>query len=209
MILYKIRFVPELESEAKDAFREFLGTVYPDWSDRFESFFNEWKMTYTSDGPFETEHDRANINDKMTHPDDFQVWRIVLPQIRAHLIRISTKYKVRSVRKSAQLGVTLKYTPQAEAYFFEISTSVRIVISLCQKSSSPVQQLNLHAVKQGLIWSVVECTDERLWELISCYAQMRLLQIEEGCFTEQKHPGDLNNSPYHSRGESNYCCLFI
>lgn len=72
-ILYKIRFVPELESEAKDAFREFLGTVYPDWSDRFESFFNEWKMTYTSDGPFETEHDRANINDKMTHPDDFQV----------------------------------------------------------------------------------------------------------------------------------------
>ena len=161
MIFYKILFVPELESEAKDAFREFLGTVYPDWSDRFESFFNEWKMTYTSDGPFETEHDRANINDKMTHPDDFQVWRIVLPQIRAHLIRISTKYGVRSVRK------------------------------------------------QGLIWSAVECTDERLWELISCYAQMRLLQIEEGCFTEQKHPGDLNNSPYHSRGESNYCCLFI
>ena len=140
MIFYKILFVPELESEAKDAFRDFLGTVYPDWSDRFESFFNEWKMTYTSDGPFETEHDRANINDKMTHPDDFQVWRIVLPQIRAHLIRISTKYRVRSVRKSAQLGVTLKYTPQAEAYFFEISTSVRIVISLCQKSSIPVQK---------------------------------------------------------------------
>ena len=140
MILYKIRFGPELESEAKDAFREFLGTVYPDWSDRFESFFNEWKMTYTSDGPFETEHDRANINDKMTHPDDFQVWRIVLPQIRAHLIRISTKYRVRSVRKSAQLGVTLKHTPQAEAYSFEISTSVRIVISLSQKSSIPVQK---------------------------------------------------------------------
>ena len=97
-------------------------------------------MTYTSDGPFETEHDRANINDKMTHPDDFQVWRIGLPQIRAHLIRISTKYRVRSVRKSAQLGVTLKNTPQAEAYFFEISTSVRIVISLCQKSSIPVQK---------------------------------------------------------------------
>ncbi|XP_073232650.1 uncharacterized protein [Porites lutea] len=68
----KITSKEQLESEAKDAFREFLGTVYPDWSDRFESFFNEWKMTYTSQGPFETEHDRANINDKMTHPDDFQ-----------------------------------------------------------------------------------------------------------------------------------------
>lgn len=141
VILYEIHFVPELESEAKDAFREFLGTVYPGWSDRFESFFNEWKMTYTSDGPFETEHDRANINDKMTHPDDFQVWKIVLPQIRAHLIIIATKYRVRSVRKSAQLGVTLKYTPQVEAYyFFEICTSVRIVISLCQKPSIPVQK---------------------------------------------------------------------
>ena len=126
VILYKVRFVPELESEAKDAFREFLGTAYPDWSDRFESFLNEWKMTYTSNGPFETEHDRTNINEKMTHPDDFQVWRIVLPQIRARLIWISTKCRVRSVRTSAQLGVTLKYTPQAEAYFFEICTSVLI-----------------------------------------------------------------------------------
>lgn len=73
MILCKIRFVPELESEAKDSFREFLGTVYPDWSDRFESFFNEWEMTYISDGLFETEQDLANISEKMTHPDDFQV----------------------------------------------------------------------------------------------------------------------------------------
>ena len=38
-----------------------------------ERFFNEWKMTFTSDGPFKTEKDLSEISEKMTKPDHFMV----------------------------------------------------------------------------------------------------------------------------------------
>ena len=59
----------ELESEAKEVFREYLTSKYDD----IERFFNEWKMTFTSDGPFETQDDLRKIAKKMTNPDDFMV----------------------------------------------------------------------------------------------------------------------------------------
>lgn len=36
-------------------------------------FFNEWKMTFLSDGPFETQEELNAIKQKMTNPDDFMV----------------------------------------------------------------------------------------------------------------------------------------
>ena len=60
----------ELETEAKEAFREFLIAMkYKD----IERFFNEWKMTFESDGPFTSEQDLGNLEKAMTDPDDFMV----------------------------------------------------------------------------------------------------------------------------------------
>ena len=68
-----ILFVSELASEAKEAFREFLRIAYPGPEEDNERFFNEWKMTYKSDGPFNTENDLSLVSAKMTKPDDFMV----------------------------------------------------------------------------------------------------------------------------------------
>ena len=38
-----------------------------------ERFFNEWKMTFESDGPFTSEQDLGNLEKAMTDPDDFMV----------------------------------------------------------------------------------------------------------------------------------------
>lgn len=60
----------ELETEAKNVFREFLTAMkYKD----IERFFNEWKMTFKSDGPFTSEQDLGNLEKAMTDPDDFMV----------------------------------------------------------------------------------------------------------------------------------------
>lgn len=62
-------FFSELESEAKAVLREYLTTKYDD----IERFFNEWEMTFTSDGPFEAQKDLDIIRKNMTNPDDFSV----------------------------------------------------------------------------------------------------------------------------------------
>lgn len=60
----------ELETEAKNVFGEFLTAMkYKD----IERFFNEWKMTFKSDGPFTSEQDLGNLEKAMTDPDDFMV----------------------------------------------------------------------------------------------------------------------------------------
>ena len=60
----------ELETEAKEVFRDFLtAKKYQD----IKRFFNEWKMTFTSDGPFSSEQDLSALEKKMTKPDDFMV----------------------------------------------------------------------------------------------------------------------------------------
>ena len=64
-----IFFLSELELEAKAVLREYLTTKYDD----IERFFNEWKMTFISDGPFEAQKDLDIIKKKMTNPDDFMV----------------------------------------------------------------------------------------------------------------------------------------
>lgn len=38
-----------------------------------ERFFNEWKTTFKSDGPFTSEQDLGNLKKAMTDPDDFMV----------------------------------------------------------------------------------------------------------------------------------------
>lgn len=57
----------QLEFEAKEALREYLRTKYED----IDRFLNEWKLTFLSDGPFETQEDLSSIKQKMTDPDDF------------------------------------------------------------------------------------------------------------------------------------------
>lgn len=64
-----IFFFAELETEAMEVFREYLKDKYQD----IERFFNEWKMTFHSDGPFKTEQDLHFLSEKMTKPDDFMV----------------------------------------------------------------------------------------------------------------------------------------
>lgn len=64
----KISSKGELETEAKNVFGEFLTAMkYKD----IERFFNEWKMTFKSDGPFTSEQDLGNLEKAMTDPDDF------------------------------------------------------------------------------------------------------------------------------------------
>ncbi|XP_058946236.1 uncharacterized protein [Pocillopora verrucosa] len=64
----KISSKGELETEAKNVFREFLTAMeYKD----IERFFNEWKMTFKSDGPFTSEQDLGNLEKAMTDPNDF------------------------------------------------------------------------------------------------------------------------------------------
>lgn len=50
-------------------FREWLKLQYSD----IERFFNEWKMTFISDGPFNSEKELSDIKEKITKPDDFMV----------------------------------------------------------------------------------------------------------------------------------------
>lgn len=64
-----IFFFAELETEAMEVFREYLKDKYQD----IERFFNEWKMTFHSDGSFKTEQDLHFLSEKMTKPDDFMV----------------------------------------------------------------------------------------------------------------------------------------
>ena len=53
-----------------DVFREYLkDRKYRD----IERFFNEWKMTFHADGPFQNEQDLQLLSQKMTKPDDFMV----------------------------------------------------------------------------------------------------------------------------------------
>jgi len=63
----KITSKEELESKAKEVFREWLKLQYSD----IERFFNEWKMTFISDGPFNSEKELSDIKEKITKPDDF------------------------------------------------------------------------------------------------------------------------------------------
>lgn len=63
----KVTSKEKLESEAKEILREYLRDKYRD----VNRFFNEWKMTFLSDGPFETQEDLNAIKQKMTNPDDF------------------------------------------------------------------------------------------------------------------------------------------
>ena len=72
---YKMNCIfTELETQAMDVFREYLkDKKYQD----IERFFNEWKMTFHSDGPFNTEQDLQQVAEKMTKPDDFMVRTIV------------------------------------------------------------------------------------------------------------------------------------
>ena len=63
-------FFAELETQAMDVFREYLkDRKYQD----IERFFNEWKMTFHTDGPFQSEQDLQILSQKMTKPDDFMV----------------------------------------------------------------------------------------------------------------------------------------
>ncbi|KAK2558535.1 hypothetical protein P5673_019255 [Acropora cervicornis] len=63
----KVTSKEKLESEAKEILLEYLRDKYKD----INRFFNEWKMTFLSDGPFETQEDLNAIKQKMTNPDDF------------------------------------------------------------------------------------------------------------------------------------------
>ena len=64
----------ELETQAMDVFREYLkDKKYRD----IERFFNEWKMTFQSVGPFNTEQDLQLVREKMTKPDDFMVSNVL------------------------------------------------------------------------------------------------------------------------------------
>ena len=65
----------ELETIAKDVFREYLTATN---HSNIERFFNEWKMTFRSDGPFETEEDQNELTQKITEPDDFMVRLLTL-----------------------------------------------------------------------------------------------------------------------------------
>lgn len=66
-----------IETQALDIFREYLkDKKYRD----IERFFNEWKMTFHSDGPFKTEQDLQLLGEKMTKPDDFMV-RTIIPLV--------------------------------------------------------------------------------------------------------------------------------
>ena len=70
-----IFYIAELETQAMNVFREYLkDRKYQD----IERFFNEWKMTFHSDGPFKTEQDLQHLDEKMTKPDDFMV-RTIIP----------------------------------------------------------------------------------------------------------------------------------
>jgi len=61
-----------------DVFREYLkDKKYRD----IERFFNEWKVTFHSDGPFKTEQGLQLLGEKMTKPDDFMV-RTIFPVMR-------------------------------------------------------------------------------------------------------------------------------
>lgn len=79
-------FFVELETEAKEVFREYLRAMK---HQDIERFFNEWKMTFTNDGPFKTEQDLRTLSKKMTKPDDFMV-RMAL---------ISMSFKITSINK--------------------------------------------------------------------------------------------------------------
>ena len=71
-----IFYIAELETQAMDVFREYLkDKKYPD----IERFFNQWKMTFHSDGPFKTEQDLQLLDEQMTKPDDFMVRTRIIP----------------------------------------------------------------------------------------------------------------------------------
>lgn len=78
----------ELETQAMDVFRRYLkGKKYRD----IERFFNEWKMTFHSDGPFKTEQSLQFLGEKMTKPDDFMVRAIIPVMSRTCSVSASVK----------------------------------------------------------------------------------------------------------------------